>query len=60
MLTDPLIKKLPLPKARREVPDGRVGGLYLVVPPTGAKSCAVRYRAYGLPKKADDRRLSRC
>ena len=51
MLTDLLIKKLPLPDKRREVPDGRIAGLYLVVQPTGVKSWALRYRASGLPKK---------
>lgn len=29
---------------RREIPDGRTLGLYLVVQPSGAKSWAVRYR----------------
>jgi integrase len=51
MLTDLQIKKLAPPKARREVPDGKVSGLYLVVQPTGAKSWAVRYRADGKPRK---------
>jgi integrase len=51
MLTDLSIKKLALPDKRREVPDGRIGGLYLIVQPSGAKSWAVRYRADGLPRK---------
>ena len=51
MLTDLLIKKLPLPDKRREVPDGKIGGLYLVAQPSGAKSWALRYRAGGIPKK---------
>jgi integrase len=51
MLTDLQIKKLPLPAARKEISDGRIGGLYLVVQPSGAKSWAVRYRAHGSPKK---------
>src|SRR5271166_1069937 len=51
MLTDLLIKKLPLPDKRREVPDGKIAGLYLVVQPSGARSWAIRYRAAGLPKK---------
>jgi hypothetical protein len=38
MLTDLGIKKLPTPRARREIPDGRVTGLYLVMQPSGAKS----------------------
>jgi len=51
MLTDLLIKKHPLPDKRREVPDGKIGGLFLVVQPSGSKSWAVRYRLYGTPKK---------
>ena len=51
MLTDLSIKKLALPDKRREVPDGKIGGLYLIVQPSGAKSWAVRYRADGLPRK---------
>jgi integrase len=31
----------------REIPDGMIGGLYLVLQTTGAKSWAVRYRAAG-------------
>jgi integrase len=37
--------------ARREVPDGLLAGLYLVVQPSGARSWAVRYRAAGVPRK---------
>src|ERR1700677_2128939 len=37
--------------ARREVPDGLVTGLYLVVQPGGAKSWALRYRHVGKPRK---------
>jgi integrase len=51
MLTDLQIKKLGLPERRREVPDGRITGLYLVLQPSGAKSWAVRYRVNGAPKK---------
>lgn len=51
MLTDFGIKKLPLPAGRKEVPDGKVIGLYLVLQPSGAKSWAVRYRVAGQPKK---------
>jgi integrase len=36
---------------RREVPDGLIAGLYLVVQPSGSKSWAVRYRAAGQPRK---------
>ena len=50
-LTDAAVKsELPTP-ARREVPDGKIGGLYLVVQPSGAKSWALRYRIAGAPKK---------
>jgi integrase len=51
MLTDLSIKKLALPDRRKEVPDGRISGLYLVVQPSGQKSWALRYRADGRPKK---------
>lgn len=51
MLTDVGIRTLPLPKARKEVPDGKVTGLYLVVQPSGVKSWALRYRFGGQPKK---------
>lgn len=37
--------------ARREIPDGLLPGLYLVVQPSGAKSWAVRYRHAGRPRK---------
>jgi integrase len=36
---------------RREVPDGSLQGLYLVVQPSGMKSWAVRYRHVGKPRK---------
>ena len=45
MLTDLLIKKLTLPEKRREMPDGKISGLYLVLQPSGAKYWALRYRA---------------
>ena len=51
MLTDLRIKNLPIPGKRREVPDGKVGGLYLIVQPSGVKSWALRYRVDGFPKK---------
>jgi integrase len=51
MLTDLSIKKLELPDRRKEIPDGRITGLYLVMQPSGVKSWAVRYRAFGIPKK---------
>ena len=55
MLTDLQIKKLALPDRRpdkrKEVPDGRIVGLYLVIQPSGAASWALRYRIGGKPKK---------
>ena len=36
---------------RREIPDGLLPGLYLIVQPSGAKSWAVRYRQGGRPCK---------
>jgi integrase len=36
---------------RREIPDGHMPGLYLVVQPSGAKSWAVRYRHQGVSRK---------
>jgi integrase len=50
-LTDLLIKNRGPSGKREEVPDGKVGGLYLVIQPSGAKSWAVRYRFAGRPKK---------
>src|ERR1700674_4750772 len=37
--------------ARREIPDGLLAGLYLIVQPSGAKSWAVRYRLGAVPRK---------
>jgi integrase len=37
--------------ARREIPDGLLAGLYLIVQPSGAKSWALRYRFRGRPRK---------
>ena len=51
MLTDLAARnEAPGPK-RREVPDGKIAGLYLVVQPSGAKSWVYRYRIAGIPKK---------
>jgi integrase len=36
---------------RREVPDGDIRGMYLVVQPSGAKSYVLRYRHAGKPRK---------
>ena len=41
----------PNPGKRREIPDGALPGLYLVVQPAGGKSWAVRYRTAGKPRK---------
>ena len=38
-------------KARREIPDGHMPGLYFIVQPSGAKSWAARYRFGGKPRK---------
>jgi integrase len=51
MLTTIAIEKLPIPAKRREVPDEKITGLYLVVQPSGAKSWALRYRFSGKPAK---------
>jgi integrase len=51
MLTDLQIEKLPKPRARQEIPDGKISGLYLLIQPSGAKSWALRYRVAGAPKK---------
>jgi hypothetical protein len=37
--------------ARREIPDGGCGGLYLIVQPSGAKSWCTRFRFRGAPRK---------
>lgn len=37
--------------SRKEIPDGGLQGLYLIVQPTGVKSWAVRYRHAGKPRK---------
>lgn len=50
-LTVAAIEKAKPGPARREIPDGMIPGLYLVVQPSGVKSFAVRYRAGGRPKK---------
>ena len=51
-LTVRTIDTLATPAARREVPDGLVNGLFLIIQPSGARSWAVRYRnAAGTPRK---------
>ena len=51
MLTDVQIKKLPTPTTRREIPDGKIAGLYLVLQPSGGKSWALRFRDAGKSAK---------
>ena len=43
-LTDAAIRKLKAHKQRREIPDAKATGLYLIIQPTGAKSFALRFR----------------
>ena len=43
-LTDAAVRKLKAHKARREIPDDKASGLYLIIQPTGAKSFALRFR----------------
>ena len=50
-LTQLAIDKLKPGPARREVPDGQLRGLFLIVQPTGKMAWAVRYRHYGRPRK---------
>lgn len=50
-LTALAIEKIKPGPARREIPDGRVGGLYFIIQPSGKRSWAVRYRFGGKPWK---------
>jgi len=50
-LTEIAVKSLKPSATRREVPDGKVGGLYYVIQPSGATSWALRYRHLGKPCK---------
>jgi integrase len=50
-LTDLKVKNLRPGASRREIPDGRIGGLYFILQPSGARSWAVRYRTRGKPAK---------
>ncbi len=51
-LTPVAVEKMKPGASRREVPDGRFGGLYLVIQPSGSKSWAFRYRTTkGIPRK---------
>ncbi|KAB2728651.1 tyrosine-type recombinase/integrase [Brucella anthropi] len=50
-LTVKFIESVKPEAARREIPDGGMPGLYLIVQPSGAISWAVRYRYAGKPRK---------
>jgi hypothetical protein len=49
--TDIEIQKKTPEELRYEVPDADIGGLYLIVQPSGIKSFALRYRLNGKPAK---------
>ena len=52
MLTDATIRKQPTPESRKEIPDGKIPGLYLVIQPvSGARSWALRYKFGGKNRK---------
>jgi integrase len=50
-LTAKTVENIKPSTTRREVPDGEVRGMYLVIQPSGAKSYALRYRHAGKPRK---------
>ena len=50
-LTSAAIERFKPEPVRREIPDGLLTGLYLIVQPTGRKSWAVRYRFHGQQRK---------
>jgi integrase len=50
-LTAMAVERAKAGKNRREIPDGGLQGLYLVVQPSGAKSWAVRYRVGSRTRK---------
>src|ERR1700739_1322635 len=50
-LTDRVVQQAKASRARLEIPDAVVPGLYLVVQPTGVKSWAVRYRVGARTRK---------
>ncbi len=50
-LTDVAARNEAAGPIRREVPDGKIAGLYLIVQPSGAKSWAYRFRVAGTPRK---------
>ena len=51
VLTAQTVEKMKAGPTRREIPDARLTGLYLVVQPSGAKSWALRYRYGGKSRK---------
>jgi len=51
VLTEKAVEKLKPAAKRREIPDGGLSGLYLVIQPSGRKSWATRYRHNGKPCK---------
>lgn len=50
-LTTISVQKVKPSDKRREIPDGRVGSLYLVVQLNGKKSWAYRFTFRGVPRK---------
>jgi integrase len=50
-LTTRAVENIKPGNARREIPDGEIRGMYLVVQPSGAKSYVLRYRYAGKPRK---------
>jgi hypothetical protein len=50
-LTTKAVENIKPTDTRREVPDGEIRGMYLVIQPSGAKSYVLRYRHAGKPRK---------
>ena len=50
-LTTRTVESVRASDQRREIPDGLLRGLYLIVQPSGARSWAVRYRHSGATRK---------
>ena len=50
-LTVKTVENIKPSAARREVADGEIRGMYLVIQPSGAKSYVLRYRHAGKPRK---------
>jgi hypothetical protein len=44
VLTDAAVRRFKPSSKRREIPDARAAGLYLVIHPSGARSWALRFR----------------